>query len=96
MIHLPDGVHVAVFEVLRNAPHVGDGLLIRDRVIVRREGGELVYELFRRLRAVDIEDVMTPDMIDLKTTEPDAGFAETARAFARAPSVQRVPLRRVK
>jgi len=90
-LQLPAIVAVAVFEVTR-ALHQ---FLVGDRILVRPTPQGPVYELYRRLRAEDVEGVLTPSNVALNATEPDDGYAEAARLFARSPSSQ-PGLRRLK
>ena len=87
----PANLTVAVFEMLKPA----GGYLIGDRILVHPGVDGPTYELYRRLRTEDVEEVLTPKNVALTATEPADAFAETARLFARSPS-SRPELRRLK
>lgn len=90
-LEFPPNLTVAVFEMLKPA----GGYLVGDRILVRPGADGDTYELYRRLRTVDVEDLLKPGTVELRATEPDDVFAETARLFARSPS-SRPELRRLK
>lgn len=83
-LRLPAMLAVAVFEVTSTER----AFLAGDRILVRPTPQGPVYELYRRLRAEDVEDVLTPAHVVLNATEPDDVYAEAARLFARSPSSQ--------
>ena len=90
-LQLPAIVTVAVFEVTRAL----DPFVVGDRILARPTPQGTVYELYRRLRAEDVEGLLTPTNVAVNATVPDAAFGETARLFARSPSSQ-PGLRRLK
>jgi hypothetical protein len=92
MMQFPSELRVAVFEVTRAVA----GLVVGDRILVRPTAHGSTYELYRRLRAEDVEHLLTPATVFLNATEPGVEFAETARLFAREPSLQQGQPRLVK
>ena len=85
MFELPEGVEAAVFEVTRPLPDVG--LLVGDRVIVRRsEDGAHTFELYRRLREGDALLAFDGEVLEATAAEPAARFADVARGYARSAS----------
>lgn len=90
-VQLPVALAVAVFEVT-SALHP---YLVGDRILVRPGPRGVTYELYRRLRAEDVEEMLTPRNVELTATEPLDVFSEAARLFARSPSLQ-LGLRRLK
>jgi hypothetical protein len=90
-MEFPTDLAVAIFEVV--VPLAG--FIVGDRILVRPTAQGPVYELYRRLRSEDVEEVLTPKTAALTATEPGGAFAEAARLFARSPSSQ-PELRRLK
>jgi hypothetical protein len=91
-MQFPSELKVAVFEVTRAMT----GLVVGDRILVRPTPNGSTYELYRRLRAEDVEHLLTPATVFLNATEPDAVFGEAARLFARGPSLRQEQPRLVK
>jgi hypothetical protein len=89
-VEFPSDLKVAVFEVIRPCRFI-----VGDRILVRPSSQGTVYELYRRLRAEDVEDMLTPTNVLLNATEPDAVYGAAARLFARSPS-SRPGLQRLK
>jgi hypothetical protein len=90
-MEFPGNLTVAVFEILKPA----GGYTMGDRILVRPSAQGPVYELYRRLRAVDVEGILIPGTVALSATEPDDVFGDAARLFARSPS-SRPGLQRLK
>lgn len=82
--HFPVELAVAIFTVTR--PIVN--YLAGDRILVRPAPQGTVYELYRRLRRDDVEDVIAPDAVELTATEPVEVYAEACRLFAQLPASQ--------